>query len=145
MLGGAFSMQIMRVRAPWVKACHMIDNRFYAIPNFDVLILGGTAYQDDWNAEVSEQVWLVAQQRMRRLLTDMCPISMSPCSGERHHCRVFRRYRTAVISTTLYRLQDSSDIWEGCCAHLPSLRQCVSFTRPNVRVDSQQSTAPPDP
>jgi len=49
-------MQIMRVRAPWIKACHMIDNRFYAIPNFDVLILGGTAYQGDWNAEVSEQV-----------------------------------------------------------------------------------------
>ncbi len=46
----------MRVRAPWVKACHMIDNRFYAIPNFDVLILGGTAYHGDWNAEVSEQV-----------------------------------------------------------------------------------------
>ena len=47
--------QIMRVRAPWIKACHMVDNRFYAIPNFEALILGGTAYQGDWNAEVSEQ------------------------------------------------------------------------------------------
>ena len=33
----------------------MVDNRFYAIPNFDALILGGTAYFGDWNAEVSEQ------------------------------------------------------------------------------------------
>ena len=54
----------MRVRAPWIKACHMIDNRFYAIPNFDVLILGGTAYHGNWNAEVSEQVCRLAPQHV---------------------------------------------------------------------------------
>ena len=36
----------------------MIGTRFYAIPNFEALILGGTAYVGDWNAEVSDQVSL---------------------------------------------------------------------------------------
>ena len=48
-------MQIMRVSAPWVKAVHVIDDRFYAIPNFDCLILGGSSQVGDWNAEPSDQ------------------------------------------------------------------------------------------
>ena len=52
----ALSAQIVRVQAPWIKACHMVDNRWYVIPNFETVILGGTAQQGDWNADFSEEV-----------------------------------------------------------------------------------------
>ena len=41
----------------------MVDNRFYVIPNFETVVLGGTAQQGDWNADVSEQVRLGASRR----------------------------------------------------------------------------------
>ncbi|GBN97284.1 D-aspartate oxidase, partial [Araneus ventricosus] len=43
--------QIIKVRAPWVKHCVVMDNEYYIIPNSDETVLGGTKQEDDWNME----------------------------------------------------------------------------------------------
>ncbi|CAL4100170.1 unnamed protein product [Meganyctiphanes norvegica] len=49
--------QVMRVRAPWIRhyICDdSLENFCYILPNFssNTVVLGGTAYEDDWNLEV---------------------------------------------------------------------------------------------
>jgi hypothetical protein len=36
-------LQVIRVRAPWIQNYFNLDGEFYVIPNFDTIVLGGTA------------------------------------------------------------------------------------------------------
>ncbi len=168
----------------------MVDNRFYVIPNFETVILGGTAQQGDWTVDFSEQVWPSADQSpslclnvacapgaettsiwthvfpdpglMKDFIADphrmsmrqdaaakslqthvpsstlpplqgtyvhsFCVLSTSPlltrCQRGRGLTSRFRAM-TVLIIILDGAAQDFNDIWEGCCAHLPSLRQCA--------------------
>lgn len=46
--------QVLRVRAPWIKAFWMFGDH-YIIPNSDNVVLGGTKQVGDWNLEASEE------------------------------------------------------------------------------------------
>ncbi|XP_055936523.1 D-aspartate oxidase-like [Argiope bruennichi] len=61
--------QVMKVRAPWIKHCIVIDPDYYIIPNSDETTLGGTRQKDDWNLEVSPE----DRQRIWENCTDVMP------------------------------------------------------------------------
>ena len=44
--------QVLRVKAPWLKAVWFFGTS-YVIPNVDTVVLGGTAQKDDWSTTAS--------------------------------------------------------------------------------------------
>ncbi|XP_055936508.1 D-amino-acid oxidase-like [Argiope bruennichi] len=47
--------QVIKVRAPWMKHCVIIDDDYYVIPNSEEVVLGGTAQEGNWNLEVDPE------------------------------------------------------------------------------------------
>ncbi|CAL1278211.1 unnamed protein product [Larinioides sclopetarius] len=43
--------QVIKVHAPWIKHCVVVDNDYYIIPNSEETVLGGTKQEDNWNVE----------------------------------------------------------------------------------------------
>ena len=53
-----FSVQVIRVRAPWIKAAYnfQTDEGFgYVLPQTDSVVLGGTFQLNNWNSNVDDE------------------------------------------------------------------------------------------
>ncbi len=49
--------QVIRVKAPWVKSCIILEHEVtYILPLSDIVVLGGTQEHDDFSIESDDEV-----------------------------------------------------------------------------------------
>ncbi|KAK9832388.1 hypothetical protein WJX74_008635 [Apatococcus lobatus] len=68
--------QVLRAKASWIKHHYVVDERFYVIPNNDVVVIGGTQQVGDWDLRARESDTQQILEGCRKFLPSLTSASI---------------------------------------------------------------------